>query len=148
VIFTPAIKAETGHDENIPFARMVEMVGEADAVHLRELSAAIYRRGVEHAASCGILLADTKFEFGRDGGAIVLGDEVLTPDSSRFWEMATHAPGSSPPSYDKQYVRDHLERTDWDKTPPAPALPAEVVEDARGRYLEIYRRLTGSDLPA
>ncbi|MCZ6746817.1 MAG: phosphoribosylaminoimidazolesuccinocarboxamide synthase [Acidobacteria bacterium] len=148
VIFTPATKAETGHDENIPFARMVEMVGEADAVRLRELSEAIYRRGVEHAASCGILLADTKFEFGRHEGSIVLGDEVLTPDSSRFWETATHAPGSSPPSYDKQYVRDHLEQTDWDKRPPAPPLPADVVEGARRRYLEIYRRLTGSDLPA
>jgi len=148
VIFTPATKAETGHDENIPFARMVEMVGEADAVRLRELSEAIYRRGVEHAASCGILLADTKFEFGRHGGSIVLGDEVLTPDSSRFWEAASHAPGSSPPSYDKQYVRDHLEQTDWDKRPPAPSLPADVVAGARRRYLEIYRRLTGSDLPA
>jgi phosphoribosylaminoimidazole-succinocarboxamide synthase len=148
VIFTPATKAETGHDENIPFARMVGMVGESDAVRLRELSEEIYRRGVEHAASCGILLADTKFEFGRHEGSIVLGDEVLTPDSSRFWETATHAPGSSPPSYDKQYVRDHLEQTDWDKRPPAPPLPADVVEGACRRYLEIYRRLTGSDLPA
>ncbi|TDI31453.1 MAG: phosphoribosylaminoimidazolesuccinocarboxamide synthase [Acidobacteria bacterium] len=147
VIFTPATKAETGHDENIPFARMVSMVGESDAVRLRELSEAIYRRGVEHAASCGILLADTKFEFGRREGSIVLGDEVLTPDSSRFWETATYAPGSSPPSYDKQYVRDHLEQTDWNKKSPAPALPAEIVEGARRRYLEIYRRLTGSDLP-
>lgn len=148
VIFTPATKAETGHDENIPFARMVEIVGEDDAVRLRELSEAIYRRGVEHAASCGILLADTKFEFGRHGDAIVLGDEVLTPDSSRFWEASTHAPGSSPPSYDKQYVRDHLEKTDWNKRPPAPALPEDVVQGARKRYLEIYRRLTGSDLPS
>jgi len=147
VIFTPATKAETGHDENIPFARMVSMVGESDAVRLRELSEKIYRRGVEHAASCGILLADTKFEFGRREGSIVLGDEVLTPDSSRFWETATYAPGSSPPSYDKQYVRDHLEQTDWNKKSPAPALPAEIVEGARRRYLEIYRRLTGSDLP-
>lgn len=147
VIFTPATKAETGHDENIPFARMVSMVGESDAVRLRELSEEIYRRGVEHAASCGILLADTKFEFGRREGSIVLGDEVLTPDSSRFWETATYAPGSSPPSYDKQYVRDHLEQTDWNKKSPAPALPAEIVEGARRRYLEIYRRLTGSDLP-
>jgi len=148
VIFTPATKAESGHDENIPFSRMVEMVGEPDAVRLRELSHAIYRRGVEHAATCGILLADTKFEFGREGGTIVLGDEVLTPDSSRFWEAASHAPGSSPASYDKQYVRDHLEQTDWNKTPPAPALPAAVVEGVRRRYLEIYRRLTGTDLPA
>lgn len=148
VIFTPATKAETGHDENIPFARMVEIVGEDDAVRLRELSEAIYRRGVEHAASCGILLADTKFEFGRHGDAIVLGDEVLTPDSSRFWEASTHAPGSSPPSYDKQYVRDHLEKTDWNKRPPAPALPEDVVQGARKRYLEIYRRLTGSELSA
>jgi phosphoribosylaminoimidazole-succinocarboxamide synthase len=146
VIFTPATKAETGHDENIPFGRMIEIVGKDDSEKLRQLSEAIYRRGVEHAASCGILLADTKFEFGRRNGTIVLGDEVLTPDSSRFWEAATHAPGSSPPSYDKQYVRDHLETLTWDKTPPAPALPEEIVMGARQRYLDIYKRLTGSAL--
>lgn len=146
VIFTPATKAESGHDENIPFGRMVEMVGKEDAEALRDLSHAIYQRGVDHAASHGILLADTKFEFGRRGGKIVLGDEVLTPDSSRFWEAATHAPGSSPPSYDKQYVRDHLETLAWDKTPPAPALSEEIVQGARRRYLDIYERLTGSSL--
>jgi len=147
VIFTPATKAESGHDENIPFARMAEIVGGEDAERLRDLSQQIYQRGVDYAAERGILLADTKFEFGRRDGEIVLGDEVLTPDSSRFWEAATHAPGSSPASYDKQFIRDYLETTAWDKTPPAPALPDEIVDGARQRYLQIYERLTGSSLP-
>jgi phosphoribosylaminoimidazole-succinocarboxamide synthase len=147
VIFTPATKAETGHDENISFDRMVDIVGRQDAERLRDLSLAIYTRGAAHAAGQGILLADTKFEFGRDeDGRIVLGDEVLTPDSSRFWEAASHAPGSSPPSYDKQFVRDYLETTRWDKTPPAPPLPDEIVAGARQRYLDIHKRLTGADL--
>ena len=147
VIFTPATKAESGHDENIPFARMAEIVGSEDAERLRDLSQQIYQRGVDYAAERGILLADTKFEFGRRDGEIVLGDEVLTPDSSRFWEAATHAPGSSPASYDKQFIRDYLETTAWDKMPPAPALPEEIVDGARQRYLQIYERLTGSSLP-
>ncbi len=146
VIFTPPTKAETGHDENIPFGVMVEKVGRADAERLRKLSMAIYTRGVEHAATRGILLADTKFEFGQAGGEIVLADEVLTPDSSRFWDAATHAPGTSPPSYDKQFVRDYLERIGWDKQPPVPSLPPEIVQGARDRYLEIYKKLTGRDL--
>jgi phosphoribosylaminoimidazole-succinocarboxamide synthase len=147
VIFTPATKAESGHDENIPFARMVDIVGSEDAERLRELSQQIYQRGVEYAAGRGILLADTKFEFGRRDGEIVLGDEVLTPDSSRFWEAATHAPGSSPASYDKQFIRDYLETVDWDKTPPGPVLPEEIIQGARQRYVDIYQRLTGSALP-
>ena len=147
VIFTPATKAESGHDENIPFARMAEIVGGEDAERLRDLSQQIYQRGVDYAAERGILLADTKFEFGRRDGEIVLGDEVLTPDSSRFWEAATHAPGSSPASYDKQFIRDYLETTAWNKTPPAPPLPDEIVDGARQRYLQIYERLTGSSLP-
>jgi phosphoribosylaminoimidazole-succinocarboxamide synthase len=147
VIFTPATKAETGHDENIPFARMVDIVGSEDAERLRELSRQIYQRGVEYAAGRGILLADTKFEFGRRDGEIVLGDEVLTPDSSRFWEAASHAPGSSPASYDKQFIRDYLETVDWDKTSPGPVLPEEIIQGARQRYVDIYQRLTGSALP-
>jgi phosphoribosylaminoimidazole-succinocarboxamide synthase len=146
VIFTPATKAVTGHDENIPFSVMVEVVGQADAQRLRELSLAIYQRGVAHAASRGILLADTKFEFGKDGDTIVLADEVLTPDSSRFWEAATHAPGTSPPSYDKQFVRDYLESLGWDKQPPVPPLPAEIVAGARQRYMDIHAKLTGRPL--
>jgi len=148
VIFTPATKAETGHDENISFARMVDIVGSEDAERLRDLSQQIYERGVNYAAERGILLADTKFEFGRLNGEIVLGDEVLTPDSSRFWEAATHAPGSSPASYDKQFIRDYLETTTWDKTPPAPVLPEEIIMGARQRYVDIYERLTGAPLPA
>jgi phosphoribosylaminoimidazole-succinocarboxamide synthase len=147
-IFTPATKAESGHDENIPFETMVEMVGQADAERLRELTVAIYERGARYARSRGILLADTKFEFGRAGGELVLADEVLTPDSSRFWDVETYRPGISPPSYDKQYLRDYLEKIGWEKQPPVPGLPEEIVAGIRDRYLEIYRKLTGGSLSA
>jgi phosphoribosylaminoimidazole-succinocarboxamide synthase len=147
-IFTPATKAATGHDENISFERMVGIVGRADAERLRDASLALFDRAVRKAESAGIIIADTKFEFGRpaEGGPIVLADEVLTPDSSRFWDREAYRPGASPPSYDKQFVRDYLESIRWDKRPPVPDLPAEIVEGTRRRYLEIYRRLTGRDL--
>jgi len=147
-IFTPATKAESGHDENIPFETMMDMVGRADAERLRELTVAIYERGARYARSRGILLADTKFEFGRAGGELVLADEVLTPDSSRFWDVETYRPGISPPSYDKQYLRDYLEKIGWGKQPPVPGLPDEIVAGIRDRYLEIYRKLTGGSLSA
>ena len=148
-IFTPATKAATGHDENIAFQKMVEIVGRADAERLRDLSLAIFKRAGEKAEAAGIIIADTKFEFGRlDGGrgGIVIADEVLTPDSSRFWDRETYQIGISPPSFDKQFVRDYLESIRWDKNPPVPALPAEIVEGTRKRYLEIHRRLTGRDI--
>jgi phosphoribosylaminoimidazole-succinocarboxamide synthase len=145
-IFTPATKAVTGHDENIPFATMAQVVGSGHAHQLRSLSLAIYKKAADHAAARGIILADTKFEFGLQGDRIVLADEVLTPDSSRFWDGATWAPGTSPASYDKQFVRDHLEETGWNKQPPAPELPARIVEGTRARYLEIHAKLTGQAL--
>jgi phosphoribosylaminoimidazole-succinocarboxamide synthase len=149
LIFTPAIKATSGHDENISFDRMVSMIGKEDAAQLRDLSLAVFQRASEHAETAGIIIADTKFEFGRldDGnGEIILCDEVLTPDSSRFWDRETYRTGISPPSFDKQFVRDHLEESRWDKMPPVPELPAEIVEGTRRRYLDIFKRLTGRDL--
>jgi phosphoribosylaminoimidazole-succinocarboxamide synthase len=143
-IFTPATKADAGHDENITQAEMARRIGAALAVRLRDASLAIYRRAAARAEQCGLLLADTKFEFGLDGDQITLIDEVLTPDSSRFWDAAT----GSPESYDKQFVRDYLERAGWDKRPPAPALPPEVVAGTRARYLEAFRRFTGRALSA
>jgi phosphoribosylaminoimidazole-succinocarboxamide synthase len=148
-IFTPSTKAETGHDENISFERMAGIVGRADAEKLRDLSLAVFERASEKAEAAGIIIADTKFEFGRlEGGkgAIVIADEVLTPDSSRFWDRETYRPGISPPSFDKQFVRDYLESIRWDKSPPIPGLPPEIVEGTRRRYLEIHRRLTGRDI--
>lgn len=145
-IFTPATKAETGHDENVPFDRMADAVGRDLAIRLRDLTLTLYSRAAEYAASRGILIADTKFEFGLDGGEIVWIDEALTPDSSRFWPADSWKPGGSPPSFDKQFVRDWLESTGWGKTPPAPELPPEVVEGTLGRYLEAYERLTGEKL--
>ncbi len=145
-IFTPSTKAETGHDENITFERMCEEVGDAPARRLRDLSLAIFRRGSELAARAGVLIADTKLEFGTIDGAVVLADEVLTPDSSRFWDLDTWRPGTSPPSYDKQFVRDYLESIHWDKRPPAPRLPAAIVEGTSRRYREIHERLTGRPL--
>jgi phosphoribosylaminoimidazole-succinocarboxamide synthase len=145
-IFTPATKAEIGdHDENVDFDRAAEIVGDRALLEeLRRLSIAIYRRGAEHARECGIVLADTKLEFGRRAdGTIVLGDEVLTPDSSRFWPADGYAPGRPQPSFDKQYVRDWASASGWDKSPPAPPLPEEVVEGTRARYLEAYERTTG-----
>jgi phosphoribosylaminoimidazole-succinocarboxamide synthase len=145
-IFTPSTKAVTGHDENIPFAKVVDLVGRADAERVRDLSLAIYKSACEHAESRGILIADTKFEFGRDRDGLVLADEVLTPDSSRFWPRESYRPGGPQPSLDKQYVRDHLESVGWDKNPPAPRLPDEIVEGTRKRYLDIFKRLTGRTL--
>jgi len=145
-IFTPATKAEVGdHDENIDFDRAAEIVGDRALLEeLRRISIEVYKRGSQHAAQRGIILADTKFEFGRHAGAeIVLGDEVLTPDSSRFWPAASYQPGATPPSFDKQYVRDWASETGWDKTPPAPELPADVVEQTRAKYIEAYERVTG-----
>ena len=141
-IFTPATKAESGHDENIPFARMAEIVGADLAARLRELSLALYRRGAELAAQRGILLADTKFEFGLSaGGELLLIDEALTPDSSRYWLADSWRPGGNPPSLDKQFLRDYLETLDgWDKQPPAPHLPAEIVQGIRARYLDLAAR--------
>jgi len=143
VLFTPATKAVTGHDENIDFARMASIVGADAAERLRDLSVRVFAAGSAHAASRGILLADTKFEFGLDAaGAITLVDEVLTPDSSRYWPAAEWKPGASPPSFDKQIVRDWLERSGWNKEPPPPSLPQEVVERTAARYAEILERLT------
>ncbi len=142
-IFTPATKAEQGHDENIPFETMCQIVGQAAAEELRRLSLAIYQQASEHAAACGIILADTKFEFGRVGEEIILIDEVLTPDSSRFWPADQYAPGRGQPSYDKQFVRDWLETTGWDKNSPPPALPADVVAHTRSKYIEAYEKLAG-----
>jgi phosphoribosylaminoimidazole-succinocarboxamide synthase len=145
-LFTPATKAQIGdHDENVDFERAAEIVGDRPLLEeLRRLSIAIYERAADHARERGILLADTKFEFGRRGdGTIVLGDEVLTPDSSRFWPADTYEPGRGQPSFDKQYVRDWASASGWDKTPPAPPLPDGVVGGTRARYREAYERITG-----
>jgi phosphoribosylaminoimidazole-succinocarboxamide synthase len=145
-IFTPATKAEIGaHDENIDFDRAAEIVGDRTAMEeLRRLSLAVYARAAEHAEGKGIMLADTKFEFGRrPDGEIVLADEVLTPDSSRFWPRDTYAPGAPQPSFDKQYVRDWLDESGWDHSPPGPELPDEVVANTRAKYVEAYERVTG-----
>ena len=146
-VFTPATKSQDGaHDENISFADTEALVGAADASQLRRLTLAIYRKAAEHAESRGLILADTKFEFGRTAEGIILADEVLTPDSSRFWEGETWKPGGAQPSFDKQFVRDYLESIHWNKQAPAPALPADVVESTQEKYLEAFRRLTGQDL--
>lgn len=146
-LFTPATKAVTGHDENIDFERFCEIVGKETGKYLREKSLEIFNTASEYAASRGIIIADTKFEFGTDkDGNIILIDEVLTPDSSRFWEADKYAPGKAQASFDKQFVREYLETLDWDKTPPAPPLPADIIDATKARYLEAYRLLTGSDL--
>lgn len=146
-VFTPATKSEGGaHDENISFAVMERLVGPADAAELRRLTLAIYERAAAHAQACGLILADTKFEFGRTETGIILADEVLTPDSSRFWEASAWQPGGAQPSFDKQFVRDYLESIRWNKQAPAPALPDEVVARTQQKYLEAYRRLTGRQL--
>jgi len=144
-IFTPATKSQDGaHDENISFDAAQRIVGAADAAELRRLTLAIYRRASEHAESRGLILADTKFEFGRVGDGIILADEVLTPDSSRFWESGSWKPGGAQPSFDKQYVRDYLESIHWNKQAPAPGLPDEVVERTLGKYADAFHRLTGN----
>ncbi len=146
-LYTPSTKGEAGtHDENISYAATVAAIGEADALELKRLTLALYCRAQEHAESQGLILADTKFEFGRVSGEILLADEVLTPDSSRFWEGATWKPGGAQPSFDKQFVRDYLESIHWNKQAPAPGLPDEVVERTQAKYLEAFRRLTGTDL--
>jgi phosphoribosylaminoimidazole-succinocarboxamide synthase len=145
-IFTPATKAASGHDENIPFERAVELIGKEKAWQVRAVSLEIYRRAVEYAAPRGILVADTKFEFGVLNGELIWIDEALTPDSSRFWPAAQYQPGGPQPSYDKQFVRDYLESIHWPKTPPGPELPSEVVAATRDKYREAYRVLTGREL--
>ncbi|HEX6279785.1 MAG TPA: phosphoribosylaminoimidazolesuccinocarboxamide synthase [Pyrinomonadaceae bacterium] len=147
-LFTPATKAAAGHDENITETRFAEIVGEEAAHHLRNTSLAIYKHASEYAATRGIIIADTKFEFGTDdSGEILLIDEVLTPDSSRFWSAESYAPGHAQPSFDKQFVREYLETLDWNKQPPAPPLPAEIAAATTARYVEAYRLLTGQALP-
>jgi len=144
-IFTPATKAESGHDENIPFARMVDIVGRDVADKVRDISIRLYKEAADYAATKGIIIADTKFEFGTDDrGGLVLIDEVLTADSSRFWPADEYRVGISPPSYDKQFVRDYLETLDWPKTPPPPALPPEVVAKTAAKYREAMTLLTGA----
>jgi phosphoribosylaminoimidazole-succinocarboxamide synthase len=148
-IFTPATKAEEGeHDENVSFEVVAEAVGTELAERLRDVSLELYAVGAAHAAAQGIILADTKFELGLRDGELVLADEVLTPDSSRYWPADAWAPGSTPPSFDKQYVRDYATSTGWDRTPPAPALPDDVVAATRARYVEAYERLTGEPFEA
>jgi phosphoribosylaminoimidazole-succinocarboxamide synthase len=150
-IFTPATKAEVGdHDENVDFDRAAEIVGDRELLEeLRRLSIAIYELGAAHARERGIILADTKFEFGRrPDGTIVLGDEVMTPDSSRFWPADGYEPGRGQPSFDKQYVRDWAAGSGWDKTPPAPALPDDVIERTRALYVDAYERITGEPFGA
>jgi phosphoribosylaminoimidazole-succinocarboxamide synthase len=143
-IFTPATKAQTGHDENIDRDRAAELVGAERLEELEHVSLELYRLASAYAAERGILIADTKFEFGiDDNGVLVLGDEAFTPDSSRFWPADEYAPGTSQPSFDKQFVRDYCEALGWDKTPPGPELPDEVVAGTRARYVEAFERLTG-----
>jgi phosphoribosylaminoimidazole-succinocarboxamide synthase len=145
-IFTPATKAITGHDENISRAQLAAALGRDLAKQLEDVTIALYRHAHAYALGQGLILADTKFEFGLLDGALVLIDEALTPDSSRYWDAATHRPGSAPPSYDKQFVRDFLNAQGWDHEPPGPALPAEVVRGTSDRYRECFRRLTGTSL--
>jgi phosphoribosylaminoimidazole-succinocarboxamide synthase len=145
-IFTPATKAETGHDENIDMKGCAQILGDELADRVRTLSLEIYSRGRDHAAQRGIIVADTKFEFGTVAEDLLLIDECLTPDSSRFWPKDQYVVGQSPPSFDKQFVRDYLETLDWDKTPPGPQLPKDVIEKTSAKYLEAFRRLTGNEL--
>lgn len=146
-IFTPATKAETGHDINISFDQVVSILDEEQARSLRDLTINIYKRASDHALKQGIIIADTKFEFGLYEGKIILCDEVLTPDSSRFWPKDDYQPGRSQKSLDKQYVRDYLEKIQWNKQPPCPELPSEVIQETSRKYREIYRRITGHELP-
>jgi phosphoribosylaminoimidazole-succinocarboxamide synthase len=146
-LFTPATKSEGGvHDENISFEEIANRIGANDAAELRRLTLAIYQKAAAHAESRGLILADTKFEFGRVGGTIILADEVLTPDSSRFWDGGAWMPGGPQPSFDKQFVRDYLESIHWNKQAPAPSLPDDVVKRTQAKYLEAFQRLTGRQL--
>ena len=147
-IFTPATKAAEGHDENISFERACELAGKATMTALRDRSVALYQRAAEHAAQRGIIVADTKFEWGTNpAGKIILIDECLTPDSSRFWPAETYKPGRDQPSFDKQFVRDYLDEIGFDRKPPAPPLPTEIVMQTREKYIEAYTRLTGQKFP-
>jgi phosphoribosylaminoimidazole-succinocarboxamide synthase len=146
-IFTPATKAQSGHDENISSAQLAARAGSELAARLERVSLDLYRLGAAHAESRGLILADTKFEFGLLDGRLILIDELLTPDSSRFWDMERYQPGATPPSFDKQYVRDYLEGIGWNKRPPGPELPEEVVAGTRSRYLEAWHRLAGQLVP-
>jgi phosphoribosylaminoimidazole-succinocarboxamide synthase len=146
-IFTPATKEESGHDINISFERMVEIVGEDTATELRDRSMAIYQQGAEYARERGVIIADTKFEWGWFEEQLILIDEVLTPDSSRFWPAETYCVGESPRSFDKQFVRDWLETTDWDKNSPAPSLPDDIVMNTRAKYIEAYEVISGREFP-
>jgi phosphoribosylaminoimidazole-succinocarboxamide synthase len=145
-IFTPATKAVTGHDENISRAQLAALVGRDLAKQLEDVTLALYRFGHAYALGKGVILADTKFEFGFAGGELTLIDEALTPDSSRYWDSSLYRVGSSPPSFDKQFVRDHLLKTGWNREPPGPALPDDVVRGTSERYREAYRKITGKDL--
>jgi phosphoribosylaminoimidazole-succinocarboxamide synthase len=146
-LFTPATKSQDGsHDENISHAEIENRIGAREAAELRRLTLAIYTKAAAHAESCGLILADTKFEFGTIGDEIILADEVLTPDSSRFWDAAAWKPGGAQPSFDKQFVRDYLEAIRWNKQEPAPSLPADVVERTQAKYLQAFQRLTGRHL--
>jgi len=147
-IFTPATKATTGHDENIDRERAAELVGAELFDEVERVSIALYRFAAEHARARGIVIADTKFEFGLDDGTLVLGDEALTPDSSRFWPADEYRPGGAQPSFDKQYARDYCESLGWDKTDPGPELPEKVVAGTRARYVEAFERLTETDFDA
>jgi phosphoribosylaminoimidazole-succinocarboxamide synthase len=145
-LYTPSTKGEAGtHDENISYAATEAAIGAADAAELKRLTLDLYKKAAEHAESSGLILADTKFEFGRAGEGIILADEVLTPDSSRFWDAAAWKPGGAQPSFDKQFVRDYLEAIHWNKQAPAPGLPDEVVERTQAKYIEAFRRLTARD---
>ena len=144
-IFTPATKAESGHDENVSYEVMAEAAGEDLTRQLKDITLSVYSLGAEHSSTCGLILADTKFEFGHSEGQITLIDEVLTPDSSRCWEAETWTPGVEPVSFDKQYVRNWLDESGWDRESPPPELPADVVQGTFDRYLEAFRRLTGSE---
>lgn len=146
-LFTPSTKAESGHDENITWKECRRILGDELAVQVRDLTIELYEHGCAHAARAGILIADTKFEFGLADGELILIDECLTPDSSRFWPADSWQPGTTPLSYDKQFVRDYLETLDWNKTPPAPELPAEVAAKTSAKYIEAYEKLTGLKLP-
>lgn len=145
-IFAPSTKSEAGHDENIDWERCCQTLGRDVAERVRDLSLKIYEAGREHAAKCGIIVADTKFEFGLLDGELLLIDECLTPDSSRFWPADQYVVGQSPPSFDKQFVRDYLETLDWNKTSPGPKLPAEIIEKTAAKYREAFERLTGAPL--
>ena len=147
-VFTPATKEESGHDVNVSFDETARRVGRETATELREKTLTLYTTAADYAAERGVIIADTKFEFGKlPGGKLILVDEILTPDSSRFWPAEEYAPGKDQPSFDKQFVRNYLETQPWNKTPPAPELPQKVVDGTRRRYLEAFERLTGRAMP-